>query len=68
MSKSIKVKETTYERLLALQRPRETFSDIIERMLRVYAAIADVEDTLSPGHYLMERPKADARAKETPIR
>ncbi len=32
MSKSIKVSEEVYQKLLALQRPRETFSQVVERL------------------------------------
>lgn len=35
MSKSIKVSDEVYHELLRLQRTRETFSDIVARLLRV---------------------------------
>ncbi len=33
MSKSIKISEENYQALWALQRPRETFSDIVGRLI-----------------------------------
>lgn len=61
MSKSIKVTEQTYERLCQHQRPRETFSDEVDRLLELYEVVQDVKTTLGPSHYLMEKPAAAER-------
>ena len=39
MSKSIKVSEGTYHDLLTLQRARETFNDVIRRLLTAYSIL-----------------------------
>ncbi len=57
MPKTIKVEDRVYDKLVSLLEPRETFSQVVERLLRVYATIKDVSDALGPGHYLKERPK-----------
>ena len=59
MSKSIKVTEEVYKDLLEMQRPRETFSEEIERLLRVYRTLFEVRETLGPSHHLMERPRKE---------
>jgi len=52
MSKSIKVTDGVYIALEAIREKRETFSEAVERMIKVYATIKDVSDTLGPSHYL----------------
>lgn len=42
MSKSIKVSEDTYQMLLGFMRPRETFSELIARLLTVYVLMEKV--------------------------
>lgn len=39
MKKSIKVSEDVYHALIDLQRPRETFSDVVQRLLDVHAGV-----------------------------
>jgi len=65
MSKPIKVSEDTYQELVGLLMPRETFDGVIKRILQVYKTISNVSDILGPSHYLQRRPITDARAKET---
>jgi len=57
MSKSIKVTDGVYIALEAIREKRETFSECVERLIKVYATIKGVSDTLGPSHYLMERPQ-----------
>ena len=59
MSKAIKIKEEVFERLLAIQRPRETISEIIDRALSAYETIRGIRDGLPASHYLQERPKLE---------
>jgi len=49
MSKSIKVTDEVYLALEAIREKRETFSEAIERLLRVYDTIKGVSE---PSHYL----------------
>ena len=52
MSKSIKVTEPLYHELIGYMKPRESFSDVIERVLKVYRTVSDVSEILGPSHYL----------------
>lgn len=40
MSRSIKISELTYNDLQTLQRPRETFNDVVRRLLTAYLILA----------------------------
>ena len=62
MSRSIKVSDDLYEKLLDLMRPRDTFADVIRRALKVYEVIFEIQQTLGPGHYLAQRPEGDKEA------
>ena len=64
MSKAIKVDEQVYARLEELRDWKETFSQVIVRLLKVYDVLYTVRDVLGPGHFLRERPVTDVRAKE----
>lgn len=57
MSKSIKVSDDVYERLQAHQEPRESYSQLINRLLNTVEAIQAVSSTLGPSHHLMGRAK-----------
>lgn len=57
MSKQIRVSDTTYKELELLMQPRETFENVLRRLLVVYKEISDIKTTIGPSHYLMERPK-----------
>lgn len=46
MSKSIKVSEEVYTRLLAQQRPRETFSNEVKRLLDNWDAVLIMVSTV----------------------
>lgn len=52
MSKPIKLTDGVYIALEAIREKRETFSEAVERLIKVYATIKDVSDTLGPSHYL----------------
>lgn len=57
-SKSIRIREVTYERLRSLRAPRESYNEVIERLLNVMETWRAVSDTLGPAHYLRrERPE-----------
>ena len=55
MSKLIRLTDGTYIVLEAIRRKRESFSEAVERLIKVYLTIKEVSDTLGPGHYLKER-------------
>jgi hypothetical protein len=52
MRKSIKVSEQNYLELESLLEPRETFDDVVGRLLHVFRTMRTVSDTLGPSHYL----------------
>ena len=52
MSKTIKVTDGVYIALEAIREKRETFSETVERLIKLYVTMKDVSDTLGPGHYL----------------
>jgi len=65
MSKTIRVDDQIYDRLERLIIHRETFSHVIERLLKLYDTMTEVKETLGPSHYIMERPKSSAAVQET---
>ena len=68
MSKTIRVTDGVYIALDAIREKRETFSEAVEKAIRVYLTIKDVSDTLGPSHYLKEHPLGGKTAEETPHR
>lgn len=62
MSKTIKITNEVYTNLEAIREKRETFSDVVERLIGVYAKIRAVSDTLGPSHYLNKRPNKEGGA------
>lgn len=58
MSKTIKVDDEVYNSLEAIREKRETFSKVVERLVKVFATLKDVSDTLGPAHYLKGRPSS----------
>lgn len=61
MSKTIRVEKEVYDRLNKIRDWKETFSEVIERLLKVYETIHGMSEILGPAHYLKERPPTDAR-------
>lgn len=68
MSKTIRVSTPTWEKLEALRDWKETFSEVIERLLKLHATLSSVSDTLGPGHYLKQHPLGGKTVEETPDR
>ena len=62
ISKSIKVSEDVYQLLLEMQRPRETFSELINRLMTAAALLMKVEPLIrSQLNFLEDKlRKADA--------
>lgn len=52
MSKTIRLEDEVYNDLDAIREKRETFSQAVARIIRVFTTIKDVSDTLGPQHYL----------------
>ena len=63
MSKTVRLTDEVYIALDAVREKRETFSEAVERIIRVYATIKDVSDTLGPGHYLKGPPPYGGKAQ-----
>lgn len=59
MSKTIKLENKTYHWLDDIRKKRETFSQAVERLLDLHAAMSDVSKTLGPSHFLKENPNKE---------
>ena len=54
MSKQIRLKDGVYIALETIREKKETYSEAVERLIRVYATLKDVSDTLGPAHPLKD--------------
>jgi len=52
MSKTIRLEDQVYDDLDGIREKRETFSEATERIIKVYATMKEVSDTLGPAHFL----------------
>ena len=52
MSKTIRLENLVYLHLDAIREKRETFSEVTERLIKVYVTMKEVSDTLGPAHFL----------------
>jgi len=68
MSKTIKVEDRVYDRLEEIREKRETFSEAVERLLKVYDTIKTVSDTLGPSHYLKDFKHGPEKIQELQVR
>ena len=57
MRKQISLDIAVYEQLDTLRGKRESFSQLVERLVKVYKTLFEVAEVLGPAHYLAERPK-----------
>ena len=66
MGKTIRVEDETYEDLEKLIIHRETFNNVIQRLLKVYHTLSEVSVILGPEHWLKSEksPAAAALAKK----
>jgi len=62
MSKSIKVSEAVYMRLLGLQRVRETFTDTIARLIMARDLLSKVEPLIRGQTESLEQKRQDLEA------
>jgi len=61
MSKTIRVEDGVYNELEELRSKRETFSEVIERLLAIVRPLQEASSILGPSHYLKERPKQEVK-------
>jgi len=61
MSKLIRVTDGVYITLDAIREKRETFSEVVERVIKAYLVIQGIRDGLPASHYLQERPKEEVK-------
>ena len=54
MKKSIKITDEVYQSLLSMQRPRETFSAILQRLIQLETLLRKAEPIIR-GHQAYER-------------
>lgn len=66
MSRTIKLTDGVYIALEAIQEKKETFSQTVERLIKLYVTMKDVSDTLGPGHYLRGEPPHDRTGSAGP--
>ena len=59
MSRSIKVTDGVYNRLEDIMEVRESFSQVIERLLRIRDQVSSVRDTLGPAHPVVAGPRKE---------
>ena len=63
MSRTVRLNDGVYIALDTIREKRETFSEAVERIIRVYVTIKDVSDTLGPSHYLKGSPPYGRQAE-----
>lgn len=68
MSKTIRVEEGVYEQLDKIRDWKESFSQVIERLLKVYKTIYDLSEILGPAHYLQEHKHGPEKIKDPLVR
>lgn len=67
MSKTIWLKGETYNRLSGLRIGRETFDDIVNRLMRVFRAIQRIPSAQTGEDFFGEEPDTNARAKKAAV-
>lgn len=55
MSHTIKLEDQVFEKLQSLQGHRETYSQTVERLIRVVQTLDQVVEILGPSHHIMSR-------------
>lgn len=68
MPKTVWLQDGVYIALDGIREKRETFSEVVERLIKVYVTMKEVTNTLGPSHYLKEHPLGGRTAEETPQR
>lgn len=64
MAKTIKVEEQEYQKLDEIKEKGETFAQVIQRLLDIYAMVFDLSKRLGPSHYLQNVERYLAIAKK----
>jgi predicted CopG family antitoxin len=52
LSKTIKVDDKEYQQLEEIKEKRESFAEVVARLLRLYVAVSETSKLLGPSHYL----------------
>lgn len=65
MAKQIRVSDDVYQMLLEIQRPRETFSELIARLLKMYQLLIAAEPIISGQHSYLEWKKEQLESEKT---
>lgn len=60
---TIWLRPATKERLEQIREKRETFDEVVGRLIKVYTTIETVSATLGPGHFLNRRGAVGAAEK-----
>ena len=66
MSKSIKIAEPVWDRLRVIQRPRETISEVIQRLIFMFELLLKVEPIIKGQQSYLEWAKEQRAKEETP--
>ena len=61
MSKTIRIDDRVYIALDTIREKRETFSEVIERLVKLHTLMTDVGKGLGPSHWTKERPKEEGK-------
>jgi len=61
MSKQIRLTDGVYIALDSLREKRESFSEVVERIIKTHVLVAGIRDGLPASHYLQERPKQEVK-------
>jgi len=63
MSKTIKIEDKVYQKLDEIRGKRETFSQVVERLLTIREGLAGIGTLLNLGHF-QYRPESDVERDE----
>jgi len=66
MSKTIRVDDSVYGELEEFRGKRETFSQVIERLLAIVRPLREASSILGPSHFLKERPNKEEKHEVSP--
>ena len=65
MSKTIKLDDVVYDKLTGLMRPKETYSQVVERVLMMFDKLGDLRNVLE-GAIEYRKGQAERLEKQTP--
>ena len=65
MSKTIKLEDAVYNKLTGLMRPKETYSQVVERVLMMFDKLGELRDVLE-GAAVFRQGQLERLEKQTP--